>query len=112
MLSAHPSQNRRTPEGVRMFPEPLLLFRNAPRGLDRVELLQFARLLQGRVAGGGAFTCLVTDDREVRRLNLQLDRKSTRLNSSHTVISYAVFCLKKKRQHVRRLARTPGSARN
>src|SRR5438034_1573285 len=29
------------------------------------------------------------------------DRKSTRLNSSHTVISYAVFCLKKKkkRQH-------------
>src|SRR5947207_12065701 len=27
---------------------------------------------------------------------LRLDRKSTRLNSSHTVISYAVFCLKKK----------------
>src|SRR5438034_2752646 len=26
------------------------------------------------------------------------DRKSTRLNSSHTVISYAVFCLKKKTQ--------------
>src|SRR5256885_12742940 len=26
------------------------------------------------------------------------DRKSTRLNSSHLVISYAVFCLKKKRQ--------------
>src|SRR5947207_4508003 len=28
----------------------------------------------------------------------ELDRKSTRLNSSHTVISYAVFCLKKKKQ--------------
>src|SRR5437588_5817374 len=28
------------------------------------------------------------------------DRKSTRLNSSHTVISYAVFCLKKKKQNV------------
>src|SRR5438034_4869743 len=28
-----------------------------------------------------------------------LDRKSTRLNSSHTVISYAVFCLKKKRNY-------------
>src|SRR5947207_9394599 len=28
---------------------------------------------------------------------LFLDRKSTRLNSSHTVISYAVFCLKKKK---------------
>src|SRR5438132_7090833 len=27
------------------------------------------------------------------------DRKSTRLNSSHTVISYAVFCLKKKRRN-------------
>src|SRR5260221_3770396 len=29
---------------------------------------------------------------------LRIDRKSTRLNSSHTVISYAVFCLKKKRK--------------
>src|SRR5947207_11792323 len=28
------------------------------------------------------------------------DRKSTRLNSSHTVISYAVFCLKKKNQPI------------
>src|SRR5256885_13402273 len=31
-------------------------------------------------------------------LNLQTDRKSTRLNSSHLVISYAVFCLKKKKK--------------
>src|SRR5256885_16429474 len=30
------------------------------------------------------------------------DRKSTRLNSSHLVISYAVFCLKKKSKNVRR----------
>src|SRR5256885_8742083 len=29
------------------------------------------------------------------------DRKSTRLNSSHLVISYAVFCLKKKKKHIR-----------
>src|SRR3954464_7468266 len=28
------------------------------------------------------------------------DRKSTRLNSSHTIISYAVFCLKKKKQKI------------
>src|SRR5438552_9968333 len=28
----------------------------------------------------------------------RLDRKSTRLNSSHQIISYAVFCLKKKKQ--------------
>ena len=33
-------------------------------------------------------------EKEVRKA--QVDRKSTRLNSSHTVISYAVFCLKKK----------------
>src|SRR5258708_29628287 len=32
------------------------------------------------------------------------DRKSTRLNSSHQIISYAVFCLKKKKQYVRRTA--------
>src|SRR5205085_11177542 len=31
-----------------------------------------------------------------------LDRKSTRLNSSHSQISYAVFCLKKKKQNVKR----------
>src|SRR5260221_10864846 len=30
--------------------------------------------------------------------NPETDRKSTRLNSSHTVISYAVFCLKKKKK--------------
>src|SRR5260221_4928458 len=32
----------------------------------------------------------------------RIDRKSTRLNSSHTVISYAVFCLKKKNSTERR----------
>src|SRR5436190_18044047 len=31
-------------------------------------------------------------------VTLGQDRKSTRLNSSHTVISYAVFCLKKKKK--------------
>src|SRR5438034_3411500 len=36
-----------------------------------------------------------------------LDRKSTRLNSSHTVISYAVFCLKKKKT---KSSRTPPPA--
>src|SRR5690349_23306600 len=33
-----------------------------------------------------------------RYLATRLDRKSTRLNSSHVEISYAVFCLKKKKQ--------------
>src|SRR5438034_7564988 len=32
------------------------------------------------------------------RRDARADRKSTRLNSSHTVISYAVFCLKKKKK--------------
>src|SRR5437660_8309856 len=32
----------------------------------------------------------------VRDLAVDIDRKSTRLNSSHVAISYAVFCLKKK----------------
>src|SRR2546430_16221280 len=36
---------------------------------------------------------------ETRRLEHQ-DRKSTRLNSSHSQISYAVFCLKKKKEHI------------
>src|SRR5256885_11712647 len=36
-------------------------------------------------------------DSVVHNLNNVRDRKSTRLNSSHLVISYAVFCLKKKK---------------
>src|SRR2546426_9196735 len=31
---------------------------------------------------------------------VRIDRKSTRLNSSHLVISYAVFCLKKKKKNI------------
>src|SRR5438034_6553770 len=68
-------------------------------------------LLPGAVDGSEETRRLV--DEEVRRLvgsahdevvtllgenRGRLDRKSTRLNSSHTVISYAVFCLKKKKQ--------------
>src|SRR3712207_6983197 len=37
-------------------------------------------------------------DRGVRRPRGDADRKSTRLNSSHANISYAVFCLKKKKK--------------
>src|SRR5206468_1490401 len=39
---------------------------------------------------------LLEDPDEVGRLGQVADRKSTRLNSSHDQISYAVFCLKKK----------------
>src|SRR2546426_5870861 len=39
------------------------------------------------------------------------DRKSTRLNSSHLVISYAVFCLKKKNEFIRHLRSSPATPR-
>src|SRR5438034_6980361 len=41
---------------------------------------------------------------DVRAVRDHLDRKSTRLNSSHTVISYAVFCLKKKKKKKKRIS--------
>src|SRR5437763_7277594 len=40
------------------------------------------------------------DVRQKRRSTSALDRKSTRLNSSHRCISYAVFCLKKKKKNI------------
>src|SRR5436190_14055396 len=42
---------------------------------------------------GDRIRCYIYDVRRETK-----DRKSTRLNSSHTVISYAVFCLKKKKK--------------
>src|SRR5438034_10955763 len=57
-----------------------------------------------RPSGVAAETVWVTSPRArfgfstagAQLVSAELDRKSTRLNSSHTVISYAVFCLKKK----------------
>src|SRR5215475_16018443 len=45
----------------------------------------------------------VYQDEAARASPRILDRKSTRLNSSHVKISYAVFCLKKKKKMYRRL---------
>src|SRR3712207_7665205 len=42
----------------------------------------------------------------------QEDRKSTRLNSSHANISYAVFCLKKKKKSMDRSRLTPNGSKN
>src|SRR5256885_9744603 len=43
----------------------------------------------------------ITSPPDVSRSGMALpDRKSTRLNSSHLVISYAVFCLKKKKKRI------------
>src|SRR5258708_27267600 len=69
---------RRPPRST-LFPYTTL-FRSAD---GWVRLLAFA---QGRLLGGGS-----GGDRGTGG-----DRKSTRLNSSHQIISYAVFCLKKK----------------
>src|SRR2546427_7962255 len=47
---------------------------------------------------GWGFTAGAGNDIRVGR-DVSLDRKSTRLNSSHSQISYAVFCLKKKKKN-------------
>src|SRR5688500_19285412 len=63
----------------------------------RAEVVQrAARRHDERVAERPAQRAGRLRDLDLRRLDGQ-DRKSTRLNSSHLVISYAVFCLKKKK---------------
>src|SRR3712207_7048953 len=56
-----------------------LAFLSSPFSLEAVELLRRVGVAAWKVASG------------------EVDRKSTRLNSSHANISYAVFCLKKKK---------------
>src|SRR5207247_7715547 len=55
------------------------------------------RLHRFRPLGAGAVELDLAAVDGLRRQGPRLDRKSTRLNSSHEWISYAVFCLKKKR---------------
>src|SRR5256885_7598136 len=74
---------RRPPRST-LFPYTTLFRSGRPRliNVPRVDWIQPTRLLPGMSANEAA-----------------PDRKSTRLNSSHLVISYAVFCLKKKKRH-------------
>src|SRR5437588_5702655 len=80
---------RRPPRST-LFPYTTL-FRSARRMIDawdgRVALVIFESRAE-------VVAPLTSDGEAVDAL----DRKSTRLNSSHTVISYAVFCLKKKKK--------------
>src|SRR5437660_6989132 len=54
---------------------------------------------RGAVAGADSLTgARVLEQVDARDAPHEQDRKSTRLNSSHVAISYAVFCLKKKKK--------------
>src|SRR4051794_41206136 len=82
---------RRPPRST-LFPYTTL-FRSEDRG---------GAAAQARIAGGGAAKMGLGDGRAAHAAARPspspiLDRKSTRLNSSHPSISYAVFCLKKKK---------------
>src|SRR5260221_5246121 len=83
---------RRPPRST-LFPYTTL-FRSLLGPLDEVEAVFVAALLDVAV--------LLEEPRH------RGDRKSTRLNSSHTVISYAVFCLKKKKKTCKKWPRPAG----
>src|SRR3989454_4191664 len=74
---------RRPPRST-LFPYTTL-FRSSAAEPEKIVV---ARQGSPVLLGIGADECFVASD-----------RKSTRLNSSHLVISYAVFCLKKKKKH-------------
>src|SRR5258707_11985264 len=111
---------RRPPRST-LFPYTTLFRSVRIRGADRDR----GRILAGRVAhyvaGGGGPSSLggkVFRHRRLRRteqahrfrhLRPGEDRKSTRLNSSHANISYAVFCLKKNQRPPQGPRRSPGS---
>src|SRR5947199_4251058 len=68
-----------------------------PEDRAPIFLLRRLRDLDALLAESGLFLRGVGRGEHVSRVTL--DRKSTRLNSSHLGISYAVFCLKKKKRH-------------
>src|SRR3712207_7467254 len=91
---------RRPPRST-LFPYTTLFRshrRAGPEGEDRRAVQRARRRRVGRAAREGLRADLlrVAGDREAAPVG---DRKSTRLNSSHANISYAVFCLKKKNNH-------------
>src|SRR2546422_8432701 len=95
---------RRPPRST-LFPYTTL-FRSArvlvePRGRNTAAAIALAALHVHRADPEAVMTVLPTDhvigEPALFCADLRLDRKSTRLNSSHGYISYAVFCLKKKK---------------
>src|SRR2546427_7622467 len=69
----------------------------ADKGISRVRRRGAPGTRVGKEAGHG-HRIEMEAPRRPRRAR-ERDRKSTRLNSSHSQISYAVFCLKKKKKH-------------
>src|SRR5260221_10308457 len=78
-----------------------LMIRRPPRST----LFPYTTLFRSAVVALTGFIGAVPESsprpsrKEAQAIYEQRDRKSTRLNSSHTVISYAVFCLKKKKKN-------------
>src|SRR3712207_9005746 len=91
---------RRPPRST-LFPYTTL-FRSVMGPASRGATIPFRVFVDGDAAGIAAGTDIGADGRgtvtgqRCYQLVRQPDRKSTRLNSSHANISYAVFCLKKK----------------
>src|SRR5689334_23646043 len=98
---------RRPPRST-LFPYTTL-FRSRPEGVD-VErpgsrLRHAHRPHQLGRAEAPRHLVLLPADEAAGRRGAAEDRKSTRLNSSHSSISYAVFCLKKKKKNKRVISR-------
>src|SRR5689334_24254562 len=77
---------------------------NASEWLDPVGRRGFLKLMSASLALAGVSACTRQPTEELvpyvrQPEEIVPDRKSTRLNSSHSSISYAVFCLKKKNQY-------------
>src|SRR3712207_7225201 len=92
---------RRPPRST-LFPYTTL-FRSKARRVHRDGIwFQGLRYLDLTLAAyvGEAVT-IRYDPRDLAEIRVFQDRKSTRLNSSHANISYAVFCLKKKKCNLR-----------
>src|SRR5436309_12464109 len=74
------------------------MLRRPPRSTLFPYTTLFRSRALGREQGAGARVDAEHGSWSVAPAALRQDRKSTRLNSSHVKISYAVFCLKKKKQ--------------
>src|SRR5256885_7045470 len=93
---------RRPPRST-LFPYTTLFRSRAAGGVQDVDRVGggAAEAAEGAARGHGADEHAGVEGEVVHpdAVAEDRDRKSTRLNSSHLVISYAVFCLKKKNNH-------------